>query len=101
MRKKATIETEGHKLLRARAEKIGQIAVARELQTTQFTVSRLVRGANRPRGDLIGACYAAYGWNPLVWLTDAELHSTTIRRVAEPRKRRTRSVQNTRTSGEP
>lgn len=96
MVKGVTIETEGHRLLRARVEKIGQTAVAQELSVKQGTVSRIFRVLCRPRGDFIGRCYAAYGWNPLVWLTEAELHNATIRRTAGARKRRKVSVQNTR-----
>jgi len=91
MVKNATSVTEGHRLLRARVEKFGQKAVAEELSVKQGTISRVQSARFRPRGDFMGRCYAAYGWNPLVWLTQAELHNTNIRRVQSTRKRNARA----------
>ena len=95
MRKKTTIETEGHALLRARCDNSSQARVAAELSTTQATVSRICAGLVRPEGKLVALCSALFGWEPKVWLTEAELHSASFRHASGSRKRRRRSVQTT------
>lgn len=103
MRKNVAESTEGHRLLRARVAKMkSQQVVADELGVRQMTVWRWLQGG-RPDMGIAARMYAAFGWHPWVWLTPddvrkAELHSTSIRRADELRKRRARSVQNTHTS---
>ena len=104
MHKNVAEGTEGHRLLRDRVAKSSQSRVAGEIGVSQMTVWRWLTHRGRPDMGLAARMYDAFGWHPWVWLTPAdvrkaELHSTSIRRVDELRKRRVRSVQNTRTLG--